>query len=375
MCLHRGVGRVRVAFHTDQLWFAAPGGIGTYVRELSAALGRLAEPTLTTFQVANGERRDADVVVPGSIRSLYPRWALTGRPPLPIELAGCDVVHATNHAAVPPAAEGQALVVTVHDLAFDRFPQAFPRSWRWLYRAGVRAASRRADAVVVPSRATAADLTRRHGVDATRVHVTPLASSLPTAGLDPSEVLRSLAIDPPFVLCPGTLEPRKNQLRLIRAYRQVAPDVPHALVLAGPDGWGTGPVAAELARSGPGRIVRVGAVPAAELDALYRAADAVAYPSLYEGFGLPVIEAMERGVPVVASTTDAVAETAGGAALLVDPADVATIAEGLARVLSEDALRADLVKKGAARAAAFSWEATARATLDAYTDAMERAHA
>jgi glycosyltransferase involved in cell wall biosynthesis len=116
-------------------------------------------------------------------------------------------------------------------------------------------------------------------------------------------------------------------------------------------------------------------VPAAELDALYRAADAVAYPSLYEGFGLPVIEAMARGVPVVASTSDAVAETAGGAALLVDPADVATIAEGLARVLSEDALRADLVKKGVARAAAFSWEATARATLDAYTDAMERAHA
>ena len=111
------------------------------------------------------------------------------------------------------------------------------------------------------------------------------------------------------------------------------------------------------------------------MDALLRGADLVAYPSLYEGFGLPVVEAMARGVPVLASITPAVAETAGDAALLVDPEDVAAIAEGLARALTDRSLRDELVAKGTARAARFSWEATARATLDAYRDAMERTRA
>ncbi len=368
---------MRVAFHTDQLWFSAPGGIGSYVRELVPALASLHDaPELTTFQVGSaGDPRDADVIVPGSIRSLYPRWDLTGRPGLPHALATCDVVHATNHAAVPPKAAWQGLVVTVHDLAFDVFPGAFPTSWRWLYRVGVRAAARRADVVVTPSLSTAADVEQRHGVDPACIRVTPLAASLPTAITDPSETLAALGIDPPFILCPATLEPRKNQVRLIRAYRQVAPDVPHALVLSGPDGWGMHEIETELARGGSGRVIRTGLLSETQLDAVYRAADAIAYPSLYEGFGLPVVEAMARGVPVLASTTPAVAETAGDAAVLVEPQDVAAIAEGLARVLTDRALHDDLVAKGTVRVASFSWEATARATLDAYREARERAHA
>ena len=109
---------MRVALHTDQLWFSAPGGIGTYVRELSGALRALEDaPDLVTFQVGAGDG-SADQVVTGSIRSIYPRWDLTGRPALPFS---SDVVHATNHAAIPPADDGTALVVTVHDLAFDVF--------------------------------------------------------------------------------------------------------------------------------------------------------------------------------------------------------------------------------------------------------------
>jgi glycosyltransferase involved in cell wall biosynthesis len=371
------MGRMRVAFHTDQLWFSAPGGIGTYVRELLTALAASPDaPKLSTFQVGTeADRRDADVVVPGSIRTRYPGWDLIGRPGLPEALVSCDVVHATNHAAIPPAAPGQALVATVHDLAFDVFPDAFPTSWRWLYRAGVRAAARRADVVVTPSRSTANDVERRHGIDPARVCVTPLAASLRTTTTDPAATLAAYGIDPPFILCPATLEPRKNQVRLIRAYRQVAPDVPHALVLSGPDGWGTDDVDAELARGGSGRVIRTGLVTEGQMDAMLRAADLVAYPSLYEGFGLPVVEAMARGVPVLTSTAPAVAETAGEAALLVDPEDVAAIAEGLALVLTDRSLRDDLVAKGRARAAGFSWEATARATLDAYRDAMERARA
>jgi glycosyltransferase involved in cell wall biosynthesis len=365
---------MKVAFHTDQLWFPASGGIGTYVRELLAALHGAVE--LTTFQVGTeADRRDADVAVAGSIRTLYPRWNLTGRPSLPGALRACDLVHATNHAAIPPAVHRQALVVTVHDVAFDAFPAAFPTSWRWLYRAGVRAAARRADVIVTPSHATASDLEQRHGVDPNLVRVTPLASSLPTTSEDTAATLAALGIDPPFILCPATLEPRKNLVRLIRAYRQVAADVPQVLVLSGPDGWGADAVATEIARGGPGRVIRTGLVSDAHLDALLRAADLVAYPSLYEGFGLPVVEAMTRGVPVLASTTPAIAETAGGAALLVEAEDVAAIAEGLARVLTDRTLHEDLVAKGSDRAAGFSWDATARATLDAYRDALERARA
>jgi glycosyltransferase involved in cell wall biosynthesis len=363
---------VKVGFHTDQLWFSAPGGIGTYVRELSAALRALDEgPELVTFQVGAGDA-SADEVITGSIRSLYPRWNLTGHPALPF---ACDVVHATNHAAIPPAADGTALVATVHDLAFDVFPEAFPPMWRWLYRAGVRAAARRADLILAPSVATADDLEDRHGIGPERIRVTPLAASLPATGLDVQETLERLGIPSPYVLCPATLEPRKNQVRLIRAFRQIVPDVPHALVLTGPDGWGVDSITAEIARPGPGTIVRTGPLFADDLDTVYRGADAVAYVSTYEGFGLPVVEAMQRGVPVLGSTTPAVAETAGDAALLVDPADIAAIAEGLVRVLTDRAFRDDLVEKGRSRAEGYSWEATARATLDAYRDAVAAARA
>jgi glycosyltransferase involved in cell wall biosynthesis len=353
-----------VGFHTDQLWFAAPGGIGTYVRELAAALVALDDaPELVTFQVGDGDG-SADEAIEGSIRSIYPRWDLLGRPAVPF---ACDVVHATNHAAIPPAPPGGGLVATVHDLAFEVFPQAFPRSWRWLYRLGVRAAVRRADLILVPSRATADDLEERHRVGPDRIRVTPLAAALPHGSGG-----GTVDIGGPYVLCPGTLEPRKNQVRLVRAYRQVAPDVPHALVLAGPDGWGTDELEAELRRPGPGRVVRAGFLDASALDALYRGADAVVYVSRYEGFGLPVVEAMARGVPVVASTSPAVAETAGDAAVLVDPDDVAAIADGLAAVLTDGARRADLAARGTARAARYSWEATAHATLEAYREVCSR---
>lgn len=369
---------MRVAFHTDQLWFSAPGGIGTYVQELLRAIPRLGDaPDLVRFQVSGrppGFPDPPDVEVPGSIRSLYPRWALTGRPALPAELASCGVLHATNHAAVPPAASGQALVVTVHDLAFDRFPEAFPPTWRWLYRAGVRAAIKRATLLLTPSQATADDLTAR-GVDAERIRVIPLAASLPGGTSDVDATLSRLGIYRPYVMCPGTLEPRKNQIRVVRAFRQVAPDVPHSLVLAGPEGWRSEELGTELSRPGPGTVVRTGRLSEPDLDALYRGADLVAYVSLYEGFGLPVVEAMARGVPVLASTTPAVAETAGDAARLVDPQDVAGIAEALGELLTDDGLRATLAAAGRERAGSFSWERTANATLDAYREAAERVHA
>ena len=369
---------MKVALHVDQLWFAAPGGIGTYVRELAPAL--VAEdPTLELLPFraridAAGppaswlRRLPAVTVIDRPIRTLYPRWALTGRPGLPSGLADADVVHATNPAAVAPKRRGQRLVVTVHDLAFVRHPELFPRDWRLLFRAGLRAVALRADAVLVPSAFTAEELRRHSDVDPARVHVTPLASSLPVDGVaDVNAALERLGVPRPYVLSVGTLEPRKNHARLVRAYRRLAAEGrPQALVLNGPDGWLDDELRRELAAEGPGRVVRTRDLGAGDLDALYRGADVFAYPALYEGFGLPVLEALARGVPAVASAASSIPEVAGQAALLVDPLDEDAIAHALARILDDAALADELRRLGPERSAAFSWRETARATLRVY---------
>jgi glycosyltransferase involved in cell wall biosynthesis len=365
---------VKVAFHVDQLWFSAPGGIGTYVWELLPALAD-EDPSVDIVPFRSAWDHEPPkmwllsrppVVIPRSIRTLYPSWDLLGRPGLPPSLADAAVVHATNPAAVPPVGDDQRLVVTVHDLAFERFPELFPRDWRWLYRAGLRAAVKRADAILVPSQRTADDLIDSTSIPSSRVYVTPLAPSLAATALDPGEALDRFGITRPYILSVGTLEPRKNLVRLVRAYRQVAPDVPHQLVLAGPAGWHADELEGELSRVGPGMIVRTGHLSGEDLDVLYRGADVFAYPSLYEGFGLPVVEAMARGVPTLTSDTSSLPEVAGDAALLVDPTDVSEIAEGLARLLTDHAFAEDLRQRGLQRAATFTWAATARATLGVY---------
>lgn len=363
---------MKIGFQVDQLWFSAPGGIGTYVRELAPALAGEDAVDLTLFHCRFPDPGPAwlsgfaTMEVPGPIRTLYPQWDLAGRPRLPPAFDAFDVVHATNPASVPPVRRRQALVVTVHDLAFEHHPDLFPATWRWLYRAGIRAAVKRAAAILVPTQTTADDLLSRHDLDAGRVHVTPLGASLATTTTDPDTVSERLGIPRPYVLSVGTQEPRKNLVRLLRAYRQVAPDVPHALVLAGAEGWGNEELRLELDRPGPGTIVRTGHVTDQDLDALYRGADAFAYLSLYEGFGLPVVEALARGVPSVVSNASSLPEVAGDAAVLVDPEDVGEIADALARVLTEPEVAEDLRRRGRERAAGFTWSATARATLDAY---------
>lgn len=367
---------MRVAFHVDQLFFQAPGGIGTYIRNLAPAM-TARDPSLqlalfharfTSPEAPERWMREHWVEeLPDTIKMLYPRWDLTGRPPLPASLRSAEILHATNHVAVPPAGEGQRLVVTVHDLAFDHFPSLFPRTWRTLYRLGLRAAVRRADAILTPSRNTAEDVLSRTSVDPAKLHVVPLAASLPTGALDAEEVLARLKVPSPYVLFVGTLEPRKNLVRLVRAYRRVAANgFPHALVLAGPLGWHHESLMRELSLQGPGEIAMTGPLSDEELDAVYRAADVFAYPSLYEGFGLPVVEAMARGVPTVASATSSVPEVAGDAAIGVNPRSVREIAQAIESLLSDVDLADRLAARGRARAERFSWDETARLTLDAY---------
>ena len=178
---------VKVAFHVDQLWFERarrhrhlregdarrpPGG--RPLDRISCGSGRGGIASLSESPLTS-DGRYPGVEVPHSIRTLYPSWDVLGRPALPASLDDADIVHATNPAAVPPVRGDQRLVVTVHDLAFERFPELFPRDWRWLYRAGLRAAVKRADAILVPSQSTADDLLASTALPGSRVHVTPLA--------------------------------------------------------------------------------------------------------------------------------------------------------------------------------------------------------
>lgn len=367
-----------VAFHIDQLFFRAPGGIGTYIRRLVPALARR-DPGLDVrlFHARFGRERPEDWIdrfrveeIPATIRRLYPQWDLLGRPALPPSLAAMDVVHAPLPAAIPPAAPGQRLVVTVHDLAFAHHPELFPRTWRVLFKLGLRAAVRRADAILTPSRNTAEDLLSMTGVDPARLHAVPLAASLDTSGDDPQASLARLGVSPPYILFVGTLEPRKNLVRLVRAYRRVAASgLPHSLVLAGPAGWGSQALDRELALDGPGRVLATGALAEAEIDALYRGADVFVYPSLYEGFGLPVLEAMVRGVPTVASNTSSLPEVTGDAVAGVDPTSVGEIGAAIESLLRDPEGAGQLAARGRARSERFSWDETARLTLEVYEKA------
>ncbi len=378
-----------LAFHVDQLFYPVPGGIGTYVRRLVPALAE-AEPSLriTLFHArferpgrgtspapARGHREAPEAwmrdlwteELPQGIRTLYPAWAALGRPALPPELGSLDLLHAPSPSAVPPPGPRQRLVVTVHDLAFVTRPEAFPRRWRLQFRAGLRRAVRSAAALVAISESTARDLIGVSGATPDRVHVIPLAAALPSSTLDVDAVVGRYRIPRPYALYAGTLDPRKNLPRLIRAYRRVAAaGAPHALAIVGPLGWRPGPLLQELQPAAPGRVVLTGRIPAADLDALYRGADAFVYPSLYEGFGLPVLDALARGVPTVVSSSSSLPEVVGDAALQVDPLSESDLAAALSRVLDDRALAERLSREGRTRAATFSWDKTARGTLDVY---------
>lgn len=373
---------MRIAFHVDQLSAKVPGGIGTYIRELVPALAALPNTDLVLFHckgegagVPSAWRSDFSVTeLPQSSRSLYLRWDLMGSPRLPGALGSADIVHAPLPVAVPAANTkgGQRLVVTVHDLAFEAFPETFPQKWRWLYRRGLTAAVRRAHVIITPSQATADDLARHSDRAGAGVVVIPEAASLPGSTADPVEVTARLGVASPYILAVGTVEPRKNLVTLIRAYRKILErnDLPTSLVIAGPDGWHAEAVHNEAETSSGGNIVFTGRLDASDLDGLYRGAWCSAYLSSFEGFGLPVLEAMARGIPLVASDTSSIPEVAGDAAMLVDPHDVTAVAEALELVLISEGAAARLSAAGLRRAAEFSWQRAAAETRAAYEGSL-----
>lgn len=271
-------------------------------------------------------------------------------------------------------------VVTILDLSFLRFPQSFNEVNRWYLDLFTRLSVRRARRIIAISASTRDDLVKLLGVPPSKVDVVHLGVEEIFRPIDSRARLEAFrhqrGLPEQFIFFLGTLEPRKNALRLVEAYASLKRRgaLPHKLVLGGAKGWLYGQVFARVEEMGlKDDVIFPGYILLEELPLWYNCATVMVYPSLYEGFGLPPLEAMACGTPVIVSGCSALPEVVGEAGLLVDPLDVASLSEAIARVLGNGSLRQELSSKGIARARQFSWRETAQRTQRVYHDSCERA--
>jgi glycosyltransferase involved in cell wall biosynthesis len=357
-------------------------GAGTYICNLVQALAQVDREN-TYFVFAKREtfdgrslQRDGFRLVPVRLTSRLARM-LWEQAMLPLQLSrlGVDVLH-SPHYTTPLASAGWRRVVTFHDVTFFLLPRRYPVLRRLYFQGASRAGARLADLAIAVSETVKGDVVRHLGLPAEKVRAVPLA---PAPGFHPLEdsarmeaVRERYGLPPSFILNVGTLEPGKNQATLVRAFHRLKQQgVEQGLVIAGQKGW----MYEKLFRLVDGLGLRdevrfVGHLPEDDLAAVYNMADLFVFPSLYEGFGLPPLEAMACGLPVVASRAPALAEVLDGAALLVDACDVSALAEASAKALGDKRLRSRLRKQGLERASRFSWQRTARGTVTAYEAAL-----
>jgi glycosyltransferase involved in cell wall biosynthesis len=301
-------------------------------------------------------------------------WNRADFPPLEWVTGRLDVFHGTNF-RLPPLAKGRG-VVTVHDLAFLTCPGSVPPEVGRRLENAVRAAVRRATHVIADSEHTKGDVVRLLGADPARVTTIHLAAggafrTPKDRDADRARLAKRYGLRFPFVLYVGTTNPRKNLARLLDAFAAARrrASLPHSLVLVGDAGFAHGAVLERIERLGLNdAVVLPGFTDDADMPAIYGAADLLAFPSLYEGFGLPVLEAMSCGCPVLTSSASSLPEVAGDAAVLVDPESADAIAAGLERVLTDAAFRTRLVDAGLRRAVAFSWSRAAAEHLALYRE-------
>jgi glycosyltransferase involved in cell wall biosynthesis len=359
------------------------GGMEVYARELLPELVRLAPPGTRFTAFVSREATVADgpwgelmpaVTVPVNARRRE-QWVLGEQAFLPYlaARAGVDLVHSL--ASTAPACGRFRRVLTVHDLIYARFPSAHPGLRDRGMRVLVPLAARRSTRVIAISDSTRRDLVELLRLPEARIDVVPQglgAVRRPGLALSARETRTRFDLGERRVLLTlSAKRPHKNLLALVGAFARIPPERRPVLVLPGYPTWHEAELRARAAELGVIADVRFeGWLSEGEIEGLWGLADAFVYPSLYEGFGLPVLEAMARGVPVACAETSSLPEVAGDAALLFAPRSEPAIARAIERLLGDPALARDLRERGLARASEFSWERTARLTLDSYARAL-----
>ena len=262
---------------------------------------------------------------------------------------------------VPPRVSG-AIVTTIHDMTYLRFPETMGQRNLQRIRRDIQSSVERSDRILTVSEFSKREITELLGVAPDRISVVYNAPSVAETEAPFSQVKARYGIQGPYLLYVGTLEPRKNIVRLIHAFEQLKEDgLPHQLVLAGGMGWKTEEIQQTVSASSWGeQIVLTGYVSGEEKNALYRHADVFLFPSLYEGFGIPPLEAMRFDCPVVCSNAASLPEVVGEAGEYVDPMDVCSIAQGIWNVIYRAGYREELVEKGRRQSERFSWDRSAR---------------
>jgi len=357
------------------------GGNESYATNLIEALAAIDSVNQYTLYVTR----------PDAVRRFHQRWpnfiVRQTRPHTPLiriplilstELRKnpVDVLHVQFTA--PPFAPCP-VVVSIHDLSFEHLPETFNRRSRTQLRLTVRRSARKATHILALSEHARADIVSTYGIRPERVTAIPLAAAdrfQPV--VDARELQRvrhTYGIAGDYILAVGSIQPRKNLARLIAAFVRLRRDGKVGqpqLVIVGRQAWLVGETLRAIRESGFSEsIVLTGYVPDEDLPALYSGARCFAYPSFFEGFGLPPLEAMKCGVPVVAGNRTSLVEVVGDAGILVDPLDAEAIAAGLTQVLSDDALRKELSVRGMARSSLFNWRETAKRTLEVYERAVD----
>ncbi|HEX8457547.1 MAG TPA: glycosyltransferase family 1 protein [Pyrinomonadaceae bacterium] len=357
-------------------------GVETYITNLIEALAARGESNRYTLYVTRG-RGGADRFEGRwphvAVRRTLPQTPFIRIPySLPVELRRhrADLLHVQFTA--PPLAPCP-VVATIHDLSFEHLPETFKRrSWMQL-RLTVRRTARTAAHIITSSEFSRRDLIETYNLAPERVTVALAAAAphfRPATAEAVAEVRRRYDIAGDYVLAVGSIQPRKNLVRLVRAYsdlrRRRSHDKLPQLVLVGKRAWLYGETLRAVERSGlASNVLFTGYVPEGDLPALYTGALCFVYPSYFEGFGLPPLEAMQCGAAVVAGDRTSLPEVVGDAGLLVNPFDEDAIGAAIARLIDDEHLRAELKRRGQARAARFSWAETARRTLQVYEQATK----
>ena len=347
-----------------------PQGSRTYLIQLIRALGPLLEDD-DELHVFSFEPDETKKLVDGSHHRVFPRTAKVRLPfvvPVLELVHGLDVFHSQY---IAPPFSFVPEVVTIHDVLFETHPELFEGAFSNRSSGLIRHSAKRARAVLTVSEFSRQAILETYRIPDERVIVTYDAvdhDRFRPMEPPPVELLKRYGLDRPFVLSVGRLEPRKNLERLIGAIARLDGDV--TLALVGVSDFRFEPILEKVAALPDATVKLLGAVVDEDLPGLYNLAEALAYPSLAEGFGMPVLESMACGTPVLTTNRGALPEVGGDAVLYVDPLDEEAIAEGLTQILADTELRSKLRARGLARAPQFTWEETARRTLNAYRRAL-----